>query len=124
MKQFTGLVVSLTLPVAYAFGGEAPMLEKMVDAGKLPPLEERLPENPLVENPVNEVGEYGGKLVLGTAFFLDDERLPSRVDRNGFFQFSYPFPAEGPIKPNLAESWNWNSDGTKLTINMLSLIHI
>ena len=59
MKQFTGLVVSLTLPVAYAFGGEAPMLKKMVDAGKLPPLEERLPENPLVENPVTEVGKYG-----------------------------------------------------------------
>jgi peptide/nickel transport system substrate-binding protein len=51
-------------------------------------------------------------------FFLDDERLPSRVDRNGFFQFSYPFPAEGPIKPNLAESWEWNDDGTKLTINL------
>ena len=117
-KKVTSLLASLILPVVSAIGGESPMLKKMVDEGKLPPLEERLPENPLVENPVSEVGKYGGKLVLGTAFFLDDERLPSRVDRNGFFQFSYPFPAQGPIKPNLAESWVWNDDGTKLTINL------
>ena len=117
-KKVTSLLASLILPVVSAIGGESPMLKKMVDEGKLPPLEERLPENPLVENPVSEVGKYGGKLVLGTAFFLDDERLPSRADRNGFFQFSYPFPAQGPIKPNLAESWVWNDDGTKLTINL------
>jgi peptide/nickel transport system substrate-binding protein len=117
-KKVTSLLASLILPVVSAIGGESPMLKKMVDEGKLPPREERLPENPLVENPVSEVGKYGGKLVLGTAFFLDDERLPSRVDRNGFFQFSYPFPAQGPIKPNLAESWKWNDDGTKLTINL------
>ena len=117
-KKVTSLLASLILPVVSAIGGESPMLKKMVDEGKLPPLEERLPENPLVENPVSEVGKYGGKLVLGTAFFLDDERLPSRADRNGFFQFSYPFPAQGPIKPNLAESWKWNDDGTKLTINL------
>jgi len=97
---------------------EAPMLAEMVKAGKLPPLEERLPENPLVEVPVSEIGTYGDKLILGTAFFLDDERLPSRVDRNGFFQFTYPFPSEGPILPNLAESWEWNSDGTELIINL------
>ena len=117
-KKVTSLLASLVIPVVGVIGGESPMLKKMVDEGKLPPLEERLPENPLVENPVSEVGKYGGKLVLGTAFFLDDERLPSRADRNGFFQFSYPFPAQGPIKPNLAESWKWNDDGTKLTINL------
>ena len=72
-KKVTSLLASLILPVVCAIGGESPMLKKMVDEGKLPPLEERLPENPLVENPVSEVGKYGGKLVLGTAFFLDDE---------------------------------------------------
>ena len=30
---------------------EAPMLAKLVKQGKLPPVEERLPENPLVLNP-------------------------------------------------------------------------
>ena len=97
---------------------ESPMLAKMVESGNLPPLEDRLPENPLVEKPVSEIGKYGGKLVLGTAFFLDDERYPSRLDRNGLFQFTYPFPSNGPIKPNLAESWKWNEAGTELTIKL------
>ena len=111
----TGFILSM--PSAFA-AQEAPMLAEMVKAGKLPPLEERLPENPLVEAPVSEIGKYGGKLVLGTAFFLDDERLPTRVDRNGFFQFTYPFPNKGPILPNLAETWSWNEEGTELTINL------
>ena len=102
----------------FASGKEAPMLAELVKAGKLPPLEERLPESPLVEVPVTEIGKYGDKLVLGTAFFLDDERLPVRIDRNGFFQFTYPFPAEGPILPNLAESWDWNANGTELIIHL------
>lgn len=39
---------------------EAPMLAKMVKAGELPPLEERLPEDPLVIEPRDEPGLYGG----------------------------------------------------------------
>jgi len=121
MKKITSIIVAMI----FIFSGsilfaakEAPMLAEMVKNGKLPPLKERLPENPLVEKPVSEIGKYGGKLVLGTAFFLDDERLPSRNDRNGFFQFTYPFPSNGPILPNLAESWKWNNSGTELTINL------
>ena len=40
--------------------GQAPMLEEMVAAGTLPPVEERLPLEPLVVTPVHEVGAYGG----------------------------------------------------------------
>ena len=119
----TALVVGLIFSAPSLFAAnESPMLAELVKAGKLPPLEERLPENPLVEEPVSEIGKYGGKLVLGTAFFLDDERLPTRVDRNGLFQFTYPFPSKGPIRPNLAESWNWNNEGTELTINLRKAI--
>lgn len=39
---------------------EAPQFAEMVAAGKLPPVEERLPEEPLVVTPLNEVGKYGG----------------------------------------------------------------
>lgn len=39
---------------------EAPQLADMVKAGKLPPVEERLPEEPKVVTPLNEVGKYGG----------------------------------------------------------------
>src|SRR5262245_17527305 len=39
---------------------EAPMLADMVKAGKLPPVDQRLPKNPMVLEPVEEVGQYGG----------------------------------------------------------------
>ena len=38
---------------------EAPMLTELVEAGELPPVEDRLPENPLVVTPL-EIGQYGG----------------------------------------------------------------
>jgi len=41
---------------------EAPMLRVRVAAGELPPVEERLPEEPLVIKPFEEIGRYGGTL--------------------------------------------------------------
>ncbi|HPC77675.1 MAG TPA: hypothetical protein PK811_05010, partial [bacterium] len=53
---------------------EAPVLAELVKAGKLPPVEERLPENPVVftqdwneipsEDMKLEIGRYGGTLRL------------------------------------------------------------
>ena len=39
---------------------EAPALAEMVAAGDLPPLDERLPVTPLVVEPVDSIGQYGG----------------------------------------------------------------
>ncbi|WP_406673209.1 ABC transporter substrate-binding protein [Nonomuraea sp. N2-4H] len=39
---------------------EAPQLAELVKAGKLPPLEQRLPKNPMVVTPLKEPGRYGG----------------------------------------------------------------
>ena len=39
---------------------EAPMLASMVAAGKLPPVTERLPNDPLVYQPLEGIGKYGG----------------------------------------------------------------
>ncbi len=41
-------------------GKEAPSLKERVDAGDLPPVGERLPENPLVVEPLDSMGVYGG----------------------------------------------------------------
>lgn len=42
--------------------GEAPMLAERVAAGDLPPVEERLPAQPVVVQPLEQIGEYGGEL--------------------------------------------------------------
>ena len=39
---------------------EAPMLAALVKAGKLPPVDKRLPEDPLVVDTVEGIGQYGG----------------------------------------------------------------
>lgn len=36
---------------------ESPMLAELVEQGKLPPVEERLPNNPLVVTPYEEIGQ-------------------------------------------------------------------
>jgi len=41
---------------------EAPMLADLVKAGKLPPVEQRVPDEPLVIKPLREIGKYGGTL--------------------------------------------------------------
>ena len=52
---------------------ESPMLRERVEAGELPPVEERLPDEPLVvESP--EVGEYGGSLGGGRVIQSDEWR--------------------------------------------------
>ncbi|MFC2079733.1 ABC transporter substrate-binding protein [Candidatus Bipolaricaulota bacterium] len=55
-------VVFLAAAVAVAATAyqEAPMFEKLVAEGKLPPVEERLPENPRVLTPIDSIGRYGG----------------------------------------------------------------
>ncbi len=41
---------------------ESPMTAALVKQGKLPPVEQRLPKNPIVVKPLEEVGVYGGTL--------------------------------------------------------------
>ena len=77
----------LTLSVAACRGGaadqatasryqEAPMLRERVEAGELPPVEERLPDEPLVVD-TPQVGEYGGS-IGGGRVVQSDEWRPTR----------------------------------------------
>ena len=46
---------------------EAPALAELVKAGKLPPVEKRVSEEPAVVQPLYETGKYGGELRSSTA---------------------------------------------------------
>ncbi|MEM7463023.1 MAG: ABC transporter substrate-binding protein [Pseudomonadota bacterium] len=71
-KLTMALVIALSFSLFFDFqivrqsqAGEAPDFAQMVANGKLPPLEERLPENPLVVDFDAEgktIGKYGGEL--------------------------------------------------------------
>jgi len=114
---FTIAAVLLTISVVYAQEmtySEAPMLADMVTAGELPPVEERLPANPMVvENPEG-VGEYGG--VWHRAWRgVNDFHAFGRIIYDPVLR--WPRDPSEPIQPGLAESWEWNDDGTSLTLN-------
>src|SRR5688572_24829469 len=90
---------------------EAPMLAELVKAGTLPSVDKRLPQDPLVLEPVEEVGQYGGTWRLVDAddnvYWLwmtiyAEPFLKWNRDANGF-------------RPNLLSKWEWNENKTELT---------
>ncbi len=90
---------------------EAPELAELVERGELPPVEERLPEEPKVMNVVEEVGQYGGSLNrawLGPA----DSWGPRRLMVEQIIQLN----ADGTeIIPNIAERWEVSEDSKVFT---------
>ncbi|MFW6282384.1 MAG: ABC transporter substrate-binding protein, partial [bacterium] len=92
---------------------EAPELEEKVESGDLPPVEERLPENPLVITPWKDIGEYGGTWKrLGTSEEMDHFRTAI----SGFHLSRYINDGLD-IVPNLLTHWESNEDKSEWTLH-------
>jgi peptide/nickel transport system substrate-binding protein len=94
---------------------EAPMLRQLVAEGKLPPLEERLPKDPVVLTPFDKVGQYSdGQLV----------QLNVGPDMGAYeFQFLYeaPYrwsPDATTVDTNLAIKHEYAADGMSMTLSL------
>jgi peptide/nickel transport system substrate-binding protein len=93
---------------------EAPMLAEKVAAGELPPVADRLPENPEVVTPNDSVGVYGG--IWNRAWRgVSDYHAYGRITYDPVLR--WPQDPNDPVQPGLAESWEWNEDGTALTLH-------
>ena len=84
---------------------ESPML-----AGReLPPVAERLPDDPVVVEPLHGIGRYGGTARITMAdhwhYFNWEAAVTISADMRGFL-------------PNLAETWEVSEDGRMLTIRL------
>ena len=100
---------------------EAPMLADLVKAGKLPPVEERLPANPKLVQDLppewlkQEVGQYGGTYRLGGPGI--------QYDNDGYMMCETPL-LNTPgilgdnIQPNVLESFDANADNTVFTMKL------
>ncbi|MCB0122541.1 MAG: ABC transporter substrate-binding protein [Caldilineaceae bacterium] len=92
---------------------EAPMWKEAVAAGELPPVEERLPAEPLVVEPYESIGLYGG--TWHRAFTgVKDFHAWGRINYDPVLRWAPNFA--DPIQPSLAKEWSWNDDGTELTL--------
>ena len=102
---------------------EAPMLAALVKAGDLPPVEERLPKEPLVIKNTDSIGRYGGTLrwaslggagwpgwVTGGLLYLDGDYAPTPHVAKGY-EFSNN---NKTLTLFLREGMRW-SDGAPLT---------
>ena len=93
---------------------EAPELADLVKAGKLPPVAERLPENPLVVDTVESIGQYGGVWRRG---FLGpgDFNNYHRIVYDALVRYS---PDGTRVEPKLASSVEPSADYATWTVKM------
>lgn len=111
------LVSALLLATAPVFAqyNEAPALAELVSHGKLPPVEQRLPADPVVIEPLDEVGQYGGRIIAaeiqqgGETSFLPYVNEPLvRWNRAG-----------NAVIPNVARSWEVSEDARTFTFHLV-----
>lgn len=92
---------------------EAPMLTKMVAAGEIPPLKERLPKEPLVVKPAESIGKYGGTLVFaGTNLMYvgDFNRNDTCFEATQYGDFT------NKTHPNAMKGFKQSDDGKTITL--------
>src|SRR4051812_33568241 len=95
--------------------GEAPMLAELVKAGKLPPVEQRIPQEPMVLKPLRDVGKYGGTLkrgFMGTADSENGNRFMA-TDKPLFFDITGT-----KLVPNVVKAWTVSPDGKVTTLSL------
>ena len=95
--------------------GEAPDLSELVAAGELPPVEERLPTNPLLVQPHDQVGVYGGTWQMGFTGIDCRGTMRKHAGYENLLRFD---PAWTRILPNLAQSYDVNTDGSEFTFHL------
>ena len=86
--------------------------DQIVGNPAMPPLAERLPAEPLVVAPYDEIGTYGGTLdMISNALEAGTSDLLS-VRHVNLVRFADDLAT---IVPNVAKGWEWNEDFTQLT---------
>jgi peptide/nickel transport system substrate-binding protein len=94
---------------------EAPTLAELAKAGKLPPVEKRLPdpEDLMVIKPLKETGKYGGRWRRGFTGPADTENGNRIVSTDKILMWDY---TGNKAAPSLAKDWRLSDDGKLTTI--------
>jgi len=92
---------------------EAPMLRMMVAAGKLPPVEQRLPEEPFVVQ-APEIGQYGGTIDgVVTAVMTWEDVTQFRLERPDSLTLDL-----GKLIPGYVKAYEYSEDLKTFTVHM------
>ena len=109
--------IVITDPARYPTSfNESPEMAARVAAGELPPVEERVPRNPLVVEPVHEIGTYGGReLRRGYISTVNDRQNANRFNGGPDNLIYWDYEHRGLV-PNIAAGFEVNADATVMTI--------
>ncbi|SMY07274.1 ABC transporter substrate-binding protein [Flavimaricola marinus] len=101
---------------AYAYD-ESPMLAEQVAAGTLPPVDERLPTNPMVVEAI-EVGEYGG--TWRRAYRGPGDRWgPTKLMEERVLKYTADADGNVVLTPAYIEDYSVNENSTEFTFTLL-----
>ena len=109
------LAFAASTAMAWAEYSEAPELAELVAAGQLPPVAERLPEVPLVVEPLEAIGTYGGTWRAVLTGSGDRVWLTRTVGYENLVRWN---PEWTEVIPNVAESWEVSEGGRVYTFNL------
>ena len=110
------VVKIVEVQVAFTSFGEAPGLTQKVQAGELPPVNQRVPKDPMLIPMFGEIGKYGGTLRRGYLGPADGCNF-FRVSKAGLVRFS----SDGlSIVPAVAKELTPNADGSVWTAKLRS----
>ena len=93
--------------------GEAPQLAALVKAGKLPPVAQRVPLEPLLLQPLRTIGTYGGTWRRG--FLGPGDRENGNRIRSGD-KLLFWNAAGTEILPSVAKGFELSQDGKRTTL--------
>jgi peptide/nickel transport system substrate-binding protein len=94
---------------------EAPQLAELVKAGKLPPVQERIGQDPLVIKPLREVGKYGGTWRRGFTGPYDTSNGHRAAQNDKLLYWDY---TGTKLVPNIARAWEVSPDGKTTTLQL------
>ncbi|MFN8525529.1 MAG: ABC transporter substrate-binding protein [Chloroflexota bacterium] len=94
---------------------EAPMLADLVKAGKLPAVDQRVPLEPMVVKPLQEIGKYGGTWRRGFTGPADGENGNRIVSTDKVVFWDY---TGTKLRPCLAKSWEVTDGGRTFTFSL------
>ncbi|GHV91683.1 ABC transporter substrate-binding protein [Spirochaetia bacterium] len=93
---------------------EAPQLTQLVSEGKLPPLAERIPKDPLVVTPLERVGVYGGTWRVAMVGG-NNSHMNRYQNYENLVRWS---PGWGEVIPGVASSWEVSEDSSEYTFHL------
>jgi peptide/nickel transport system substrate-binding protein len=108
--KLEGATQSTVIPTSFK---EAPQLAELVKQGKLPPVAQRLPAEPMVLKPLDSVGRYGGiwhRAFIGPSDGENGNRIMAS-DKLLFWDFT-----GSKVVPCVAKGYDLSKDGKTTTI--------